>query len=327
MILMKPFAVIYNYVCRSVAKKYQNTLLAALRSLPGKFDLTLIDIGAARDIEPRWKRVESFLNYIGAEPDERSRNLLLTRPNNCLSYSIIPNAIWDSTGTIDINLCKKPMVSSFYPPYTEFVNLFPYADRFTIESVENLSAVRLDDLSLKACDFIKIDIQGGELNALKGARTVLQKTIGVELEVEFLPIYKGQPLFGEIQEFLDAAGFEFIDFISICRWERTAHNGFGQCIFGDALFLRTPEKIIANSGNDITMIAKYLGICVIYNRYDLIDRTLSLLTPETLASFSGFVSAVKPLKEKHYKLNRMTARATVWMSGLVGGDYQPHLLY
>ena len=34
--------------------------------------LTLIDIGAAGDIELRWKRVNGLLNYIGFEPDDRS---------------------------------------------------------------------------------------------------------------------------------------------------------------------------------------------------------------------------------------------------------------
>ena len=48
---------------------YKNTL----KSLPNNGEITLIDIGAAGDIEPRWKPFEEFLNYIGLEPDERSR--------------------------------------------------------------------------------------------------------------------------------------------------------------------------------------------------------------------------------------------------------------
>ena len=38
--------------------------------------LTLLDIGSAGDIEPRWLSVAEELTYIGVEPDERSsRNL------------------------------------------------------------------------------------------------------------------------------------------------------------------------------------------------------------------------------------------------------------
>ena len=54
-------------------KKYLN----ALKSLPNNGEITLIDIGAAGDIEPRWKPFEEFLNYIGFEPDERSRKIIV----------------------------------------------------------------------------------------------------------------------------------------------------------------------------------------------------------------------------------------------------------
>ena len=42
----------------------------------------------------------------------------------------------------------------------------------------------------------------------------------------------------------DLKGFEFIDFVNLCRWERNDYlNTFGHCTYGDALFLRAPEKI------------------------------------------------------------------------------------
>ncbi|MCW3117150.1 MAG: FkbM family methyltransferase [Chitinophagaceae bacterium] len=324
---MKPFNTIYNYLVSYHTRRSHKKLSLALYALPGDFNITLIDIGAAMDIEPRWKKVEHFLNYIGFEPDERSRKSLLDKPNKCFSYNIIPKAVWETSGVIDINFCVKPMVSSYYLPNREFVDLFPYADRFEIASIESLEAIRLDDLSLAAADFIKIDIQGGELNALKGGEVTLKKTIGLDLEVEFLPIYKDQPLFGDIQQFLYERGFEFIDFVNLSRWEREAHNGFGQCIFGDALFMRTPENIMKTAESDTSMIAKYLGLCLIYNRFDLIDQTVHLMPPDMRTVFSNFVSAITSLKRKHAQVKRMSKKSFNWMRILVGGDYQPHILY
>ena len=155
----------------------------------------------------------------------------------------------------------------------------------------------------------------------------MKKTIGVELEVEFLPIYKNQPLFGDIQNYLYTVGFEFIDFISICRWERKSHNGLGQCIFGDALFLRTPENIIEIANSDISIIAKYMGICLIYNRYDLIDRVIELLPANISSHFDPFSALVMPLKEKQLRLNRITKNVSRFIMRFVGSDYQAHLLY
>lgn len=40
---------------------------------------------------------------------------------------------------------------------------------------------------------------------------------------------------------MDELQFDFIDFISIQRWERSANNkGYGQIIFSDVFFLRLP---------------------------------------------------------------------------------------
>ena len=65
-------------------------------------------------------------------------------------------------------------------------------------------------------------------------------------------------------------GFEFIDFVNLCRWERNAFTGLVNCTFGDALFLRTPE-FMAKSNLSEQKIAKYIAVLYIYNRFDLID--------------------------------------------------------
>jgi Methyltransferase FkbM domain len=56
-------------------------------------------------------------------------------------------------------------------------------------------------------DVIKLDTQGSELDILKGAVKSLQGTSFIDIEVEFNPIYKSQPLFSEVDMFLRAHGF------------------------------------------------------------------------------------------------------------------------
>ena len=59
----------------------------------------------------------------------------------------------------------------------------------------------------------------------------------------------------------------FIDFIDLVRWERDKFVNNGQCVFGNALFLKLPEKII--SKNEIE-VRKYIAICLLYKQFDLI---------------------------------------------------------
>lgn len=119
-----------------------------------------------------------------------------------------------------------------------------------------------------------MDIQGGELDALLGSEKTLQKTLGLEIEVEFQRIYKDQPVFNDIFDFLKENEFVFIDFTRLVRWERdNLYSSLGQCIWGDSIFLRTPEYILNNFIN-IDVIKKYILICLLYNKYDFIKIIL-----------------------------------------------------
>ena len=55
--------------------------------------------------------------------------------------------------------------------------------------------------------FLKLDTQGSELDILRGAGTALDRCLGIEIEVEFVPIYVGQPLFADVDQWLRARGF------------------------------------------------------------------------------------------------------------------------
>lgn len=133
-----------------------------------------------------------------------------------------------------------------------------------------LPSTTLDQLNVKSADFIKLDIQGGELNALTGGKNLLKNILGLEIEIEFQEIYTKQPLFNEVTSFMKENQFEFIDFPRLVRWDRdNVYSTVGQCVWGDALYMRTPEYVI-NNIKDIDTVKRYLAICLLYHRYDLI---------------------------------------------------------
>ena len=189
-------------IFRGLKRKLNNFFLSpsvqAVKALPNSGEVCLLDIGAAGEVEPRWKPFVQSLNYIGVEPDERSRSTLLNKENEFRSYQILPYALAAKNQRLNFNLCRKPQVSSLYEPETKFLSRFPDAERFDIVEKISTDCVSLDSVDVPEVDFLKIDIQGAEYDVIEGASSCMSSALGLELEVEFVKLYKDQPLFGDV---------------------------------------------------------------------------------------------------------------------------------
>jgi FkbM family methyltransferase len=67
----------------------------------------------------------------------------------------------------------------------------------------------LPKMKLKKPILLKVDVQGFELNVLKGGSKLLPQVDYLLLEVTYQTLYRGQPLFRDIYTFLKNHGFEF----------------------------------------------------------------------------------------------------------------------
>ncbi len=80
----------------------------------------------------------------------------------------------------------------------------------------SVDGIRLDSLvetkKIEEIDILWMDIQGGELMALKSLGRHIDKVKFVHTEVEFLDIYENQPLFPDIRKYLEGEGFYFCGF-------------------------------------------------------------------------------------------------------------------
>jgi len=317
-----------RFILRGLKRKLNNFFLSpsvqAVKALPSNGEVCLLDIGAAGEVETRWKPFVQFLNYVGVEPDERSRNTLLNSKNEFRSYQILPYALAAKNQTLNFNLCRKPQVSSLYEPNTEFLSRFLDVERFDIVEKISTDCVSLDSVDVPNVDFLKIDIQGAEYDVLEGATSCISSALGLELEVEFIELYKDQPLFGDVCKTLSQHDFEFIDFVNLCRWERNAHSGYGQCVFGDALFLRSPESMILRSF-DAKKWSAYFTILIIYRRFDLIEIALEQLPDGLISEFESFGLIFHKAKYRDTKVRKIHTNLSRLLS-LFGATYRSHLI-
>ena len=123
-------------------------------------------------------------------------------------HHYLPFALGDGTTRL-FHLCRFPQTSSFYKPNIELVARFDsLADLMEVVGTETIETKRLDDIEeARQTDFLKLDVQGAELEILNHATEVLKHVDMIQIEVCFIELYQGQPLFAEIDQFMRARDF------------------------------------------------------------------------------------------------------------------------
>lgn len=158
----------------------------------------------------------------------------------------LPNFVGDGAPAT-FRICSAPMTSSLFEPNMALLEKFQnLPDLLQVVSREDVETVRLDDLpTVQGTDFLKLDAQGAELSVIKGATEVLRDVSVVHTEVEFVPLYEGQPLFAEVDQALRGAGFQFHKFLGFAgrAFKPTIVNddpnaAVSQMLWSEAVYVR-----------------------------------------------------------------------------------------
>ena len=231
----------------------------------------VIDVGARNGVPSELARLSEFLNYVGFDADQQEcQRLMAEQPGDNGSHRVLPYFI-GKEGTVDFRLYDDRGTSSSYEIGGEYSAAFldppPHLER-----VIALNAVPLDDVvdreHLDFPDFLKLDTQGSELEILRGASHTLAQTSLIEVEVEFYPMYEGQPLFADVDSLLRSAGFELLYLNRVFGQRSNIYKGLsrGQLLFGDALYGRSPSRL---GGFAPERLARYIILLCHYGHVDL----------------------------------------------------------
>lgn len=132
----------------------------------------------------------------------------------------------------------------FENDYTPSSSLLPMTERHremwpkTSHDKKTLVPVKsLDDFAaetkLPAPIFLKIDVQGFEMNVFRGAAETLRNVAAILTEVQFDEFYENQADFLELQNFLAQHGFRFLEFCDERRL-RDEHR----LVYANAVFVK-----------------------------------------------------------------------------------------
>jgi FkbM family methyltransferase len=196
--------------------------------------IVVLDVGA-RDAfgHMRWTALPpDMVRLHGFEPDPQECDALNRKARaEGLDFHFHPIALAEHTGLVDFYSYAEQAANSCYPANRAVVERFCYArgeslaSQFELIERRAIAAKSVADWVREAgvaeIDFCKLNIQGGELNVLRGAGPLLGSVLGLFVEQTFSATYVGAPLFGEVYEFIRTAGFSMFDIPGINRLART----------------------------------------------------------------------------------------------------------
>ena len=150
--------------------------------------------------------------------------------------SVYELALGDAPGEAELieHLDHSPS-SSFLKSTERSDQMFPQTVRQTtrrvrVDTLDNWAAAH-EALLLRPC-LLKLDVQGFEMQVLRGAARTLARVDLCLVEVTPIPLYEGQATFVEIVGALAAAGLHYLGNLE------QYHDQAGVPVYMDALFVR-----------------------------------------------------------------------------------------
>jgi FkbM family methyltransferase len=195
----------------------------------------------------------------------------------------LPYVLGDGSAAT-LNICELEGMTSLLvpdPARLALFNLFPIWG--TVKSQIPVTTRKLDDIAeIAHLDFLKMDIQGAERDVLAHGRGKLGETVVIQTEVSFVPLYEGQPVFGEIDLALRELGFLPHSVTGTKIWPiapmvvgDAPNRGIRQLLETDMIYVRDfgrPQNMSAEQWKHLALIAHHC-----YGSYDLALKAIITL--------------------------------------------------
>jgi FkbM family methyltransferase len=268
--------------------------IESIRPFLGETVVKVVDVGANPiDGEAIYKQLlqAGAARVIGFEPDGEAFGKLQSARG--------PHEIYHQLAVGDgkehaFHVCHAPGMSSMFEPNHELLKYFHgFSEWGRIERTVQLKTVRLDDVAdAREVDFLKLDVQGYELEILRHASETLKAATIIHVECNFLPLYVGQPLFTDVDAFLRSRGFQFHRFSPLVSrvmkpmlLNKDIFAGLSQVLWADAVFIRDFTRFDELAAGKLLKLA--LVLHDVYGSYDVAFHALLAHDRQTGGQLAG----------------------------------------
>ncbi|NTV12465.1 MAG: FkbM family methyltransferase [Desulfobulbaceae bacterium] len=171
----------------------------------------VIDVGANDGGYGRFLRAAGFKgNIVSFEPQANAHARLIKTSHSDHTWKIAqPMALGDVETELEINLAGDSFSSSLLTMLPSHFEASPSSKCSDTEIVKVRRLDSLDEPVIRSAKriYLKIDTQGYEMPVLLGAKGIMDKVVGIQLEMSVISLYEGQALFQELLTWLDGAGY------------------------------------------------------------------------------------------------------------------------
>jgi len=180
--------------------------------------MVLVDIGSRGGVDLSWQNFGPALQVIGFEPDpaECARLNAQNQPN----VRHIQAAVDGKVGERELYIMRYNASTSFFPMNLEFQRRFFAFSNQDIAGTAMLRTTTLREaLAGLEPDFIKLDTEGAEVDALQAAN--MAPVLGIVSEVRFTGRMQNCPTFSDLDRLCTSEGLELYD-LDLYRYARRA---------------------------------------------------------------------------------------------------------
>jgi FkbM family methyltransferase len=195
---------------------------------------TIFDIGTHRgETVASYRATFPGGRVVGFEATPATAEATAERFRGDPGVEIVQCAIADAPGRRRFRVNRLDYTSSLLDRPSSGARYFPSSDELSAEIEVEVTTIDAAAAELDAVQILKLDIQGAELLAFRGAgETLANKGVHcIFTEMLVAPTYEGAPRFHEVWRFLSEQGFSLFDLYGL----QNADDG--QLIWGDALFV------------------------------------------------------------------------------------------
>ena len=174
-----------------------------LDTFPDELQINILDVGAAIDETPSYKSLVDAgrARIVGFEPNPQECERLNREYGK--QHRFFPYFVGDGRPAT-FHETNWAHTGSLYEPNSPLLDKFQnLAEIMSPVARHPVGTTRLDDIAeIGDVDFVKIDVQGSELAVFQNALRALSGTLLIQVEVEFVELYRGQPMFADVDIFL-----------------------------------------------------------------------------------------------------------------------------